>query len=136
MRRHQFSFSAGIVTILAMLRQTRARGARMRLPLVEDFAIQIQRPGIPVPVREFIFHPIRKWRSDFAWPSARLLVEVDGGTYGNGRASGHTSISGMARDREKDAEAAILRYHVIRIDAKAVRSGQGAEWISRFFETR
>ena len=105
----------------------------MRLPLVEDFALQLECPGIPKPVREFVFSPARKWRSDFAWPDARLLVEVDGGTYGAGRASGHTSVSGMARDREKDAAAAILRYHVIRVDSKAVRSGQGAEWVAEFF---
>lgn len=117
----------------SLLRSSRKGGARMRLPLVEDFALQLQRPDIPVPVREFAFHPSRKWRSDFAWPAARLLVEVDGGTYGAGRASGHTSVSGMARDREKDAAAAILRYHVIRVDAKAVRSGQGVEWVAQFF---
>lgn len=116
-----------------MLRPSRKRGARMRLPLVEDFALQLQRPGIPPAVREFAFCPGRRWRSDFAWPDARLLVEVDGGTYGAGRASGHTSVSGMARDREKDAHAAILRYHVIRVDSKAVRSGQGADWVAQFF---
>ena len=118
----------------SLLRSSRKGGARMRLPLVEDFALQLQRPGIPVPVREFVFHPSRKWRSDFAWPAARLLVEVDGGTYGAGRASGHTSVSGMARDREKDAAAAILRYHVIRVDARAVRSGRGVEWVAEFFK--
>ena len=121
------------VTDLRSLLRTGKRGARMRLPLVEDFALQLADAKLPAPVREFVFCPGRKWRSDFAWPAARLLVEVDGGTYGAGRASGHTSVSGMARDREKDAAAAILRYHVIRVDAKAVKTGQGVEWVASFF---
>ena len=32
-------------------------------------------------VREFKFHPKRKWRFDFAFPEAMVAVEADGGEY-------------------------------------------------------
>lgn len=91
--------------------------------------------SLPAPVREHRFHPSRRWAFDLAWPDHLLAVEYDGGTYSKGRRSGHTSISGMARDKEKDAEAAILGWSVIRLDAKTVR-GKGPDWIARWFEAR
>lgn len=41
----------------------------------------------PDPVPEFKFDGQRKWRFDWAWPSARVAVEVDGGRWraGGGR---------------------------------------------------
>jgi hypothetical protein len=91
--------------------------------------------GLPTPVREHRFHPSRRWAFDLAWPDHLLAVEYDGGTYSKGRRSGHTSISGMARDKEKDAEAAILGWSVIRLDARSVK-GKGPDWIVRWFEAR
>jgi len=32
------------------------------------------------PVREHVFHDDRGWRLDFAWPSRRVAVEMQGGT--------------------------------------------------------
>ena len=91
--------------------------------------------SLPAPVREYRFHPSRKWAFDLAWPDHLLAVEYDGGTFSKGRRSGHTSISGMARDKEKDAEAAVLGWSVIRLDAKTVR-GKGEDWIVRWFTAR
>ena len=104
--------------------------------LSERFLLQLRRLGIPEPVHELAFHPSRKWRFDFAWPTWKLAVEVDGGTFARGRSSGHTSISGMARDREKDAEAAILGWSVIRVDAVHVDNGIGADWVRRWIKER
>ena len=104
--------------------------------LSERFLLQLRRLGIPEPVRELAFHPSRRWRFDYAWPTWMLAVEVDGGTFARGRASGHTSISGMARDREKDAEAAILGWSVIRVDAVHVDNGIGADWVRRWIKER
>ena len=102
--------------------------------LTEECVLHLRRLGIPEPVRELRFHPSRRWRFDLAWPAWKLAVEVDGGTYARGRASGHTSITGMARDREKDAEAAILGWTVIRIDAVHVKAGTGADWVRRWIK--
>src|SRR5574343_1379917 len=54
---------------------------------------------LPSPVREHRFHATRAWRFDLAWPEHRLAVEYDGGTYSR-KPGGHSSITGMARDRE------------------------------------
>ena len=54
------------------------------------------------PEREYRFHPIRRWRFDFAWPDQLIAVEVDGNawhTKGGGR-------HGTDKDREKINAAA------------------------------
>lgn len=68
--------------------------------------------GLPQPVPEYTFHPSRRWRIDFAWPSERVAVEVEGGIYGKGR---HTSVQGFLGDIEKynalaEAGWLLLRY--------------------------
>lgn len=57
---------------------------------------------LPNPVRQFKFHPDRDWRSDFAWPSQRLLVEVEGQIW---KVGGHTSGTGFLKDCRKYNEA-------------------------------
>lgn len=48
-----------------------------------------------VPTAQYRFHPTRQWRFDFAWPSLKIAVEIQG--FGEG----HTSYEGMAADYEK-----------------------------------
>lgn len=86
-----------------------------RYPLV----ILVLRTISPDAVSEFRFHPSRKWRADFAIPSAKLLVEVDGGVWSGGR---HTRGAGFVGDCEKLNAAACLGYRVLRFqpqDCKA-----------------
>ena len=45
----------------------------------EAFALQLRVAGLPAPEREFVFHPLRKWRFDFAWPEQFVAAEVEGG---------------------------------------------------------
>lgn len=47
------------------------------------------------PVREYSFSECRSWRWDFAWPSLKIAVEIQG--FGGG----HQSIKGLVRDAEK-----------------------------------
>lgn len=51
------------------------------------------------PVREHRPLPPRRWRLDFAWPSLRVGIEVQGGVRSRGP-SGHKG-SGQIRDMEK-----------------------------------
>lgn len=68
----------------------------------------------PVPgwdlTREFRFHPTRRWRFDFAFPSQRLAVEIDG----RGR---HQTVAGTRADCEKLNEATRLGWRVLRFPA-------------------
>jgi hypothetical protein len=68
-----------------------------------------QSAGLPVPTPEYRFHPARKWRADYAWPfaSPRVLVEIDGGAWTQGR---HTRGAGFIADQRKRNAAALLGF--------------------------
>lgn len=66
-------------------------------------------------VAEYRFHPSRMWRADFAIPSAKILIEIDGGVWSGGR---HTRGSGFVGDMEKLNAAAVLGYRVLRFQPK------------------
>ena len=68
--------------------------------------------GGPELQREFRFHPIRKWRADFAHLASRTLIEIEGGIYVNGR---HNRAAGFAADLEKYLEATLNGWRVIRL---------------------
>ena len=91
-----------------------------REALEREFAVQIRATRLPEPRRQFMFHPVRKWHADFAWPSMKLIVEIDGGTWSGGR---HVRGKGYEEDRERDAEANMLGYTVIRFTSTQVHSG-------------
>ena len=86
-----------------------------------------------VGVREHRFHPKRRWRFDLAYPSKMLAIEVDGGGFVQGR---HSRGTGIEKDAEKFAEAAILGWTVIRCTPKQVKNGQALGWIERWLATR
>lgn len=98
-------------------------------PTLEDtFAMQARVAGLPAYEREFRFAPERRWRFDFAWPSANVAVEVEGGTWSGGR---HTRGAGYAADCEKYNEAAVRGWTVIRATGDMVRDGRALEFAER-----
>ena len=80
-------------------------------------AIFAQVHGLPVPVAEHRFHATRKWRFDFAWPAARVALEVEGGVWTGGR---HTRGAGYAGDVEKYNEATLAGWRVLRCQPREV----------------
>jgi very-short-patch-repair endonuclease len=66
----------------------------------------------PELVKEFRFHPVRKWRADFAHLPSRTLIEIEGGIYVNGR---HNRAGGFAADLKKYLEAALAGWRVVRL---------------------
>lgn len=107
------------------LKQESAKARREAL--AETLALQLRAVGIAFE-REVMFHPVRKWRFDFAIPQAKLAIEVDGGTYTGGR---HTRGTGYAEDCRKKAEAMVLGWRVLNVDSNHVKSGQALQWIER-----
>jgi|SRR5579859_7917136 len=84
--------------------------------------------GIAEPIPEFAFHPVRKWRFDYAWPLSRIALEIDGGIWTEGR---HTRGKGKLGDMEKMSEAAILGWRVLYGTPDDLRNGNCLDRISR-----
>lgn len=64
--------------------------------------------------REYRFHPVRRWRFDFAWPAEKLAVEIEG----RGR---HQTFVGFRNDCEKYNAALQLGWRVLRFPASDVK---------------
>lgn len=86
-----------------------------------SFAWQLKHFGLPEPQRQYRFHPKRKWMFDFAWPDVKVAVEIEGGTWTNGR---HTRGSGFEGDCEKYNAAGMDGWLVLRFIGKMVESGE------------
>lgn len=95
--------------------------------LEETLALHIRAAGLPVPAREYRFHPTRGWRADFAWLEQRLIVECEGGAPGRSR---HTSATGYQRDLEKYNAAVLLGWRVLRYNLEMIESGVAARGIA------
>lgn len=88
------------------------REARKAAQEAQDRAIMAKLVGYPAPLKEFLFHPIRKWRLDYAWEDLKIAIEVHGGNHSNGR---HVRGNGFAEDRIKMNHAQLLGWIVIEI---------------------
>lgn len=100
--------------------------------LVEGFC---RSAGIPLPFMEYKFHPTRKWRFDFAWPSPigkpGVALEIDGGVFVQG---GHTRGKGYENDRIKDGEATVLGWRVLRVSTGQLAKGVCWPWLESLFK--
>jgi len=91
-----------------------------REALEDAFALQILAHFLPAPIREYPFHPRRRWRFDFAWPEQMVAVEVDGGEWVQGR---HWRPKGVSEDREKAIAADRLGWRVLHFTGSQVKDG-------------
>jgi very-short-patch-repair endonuclease len=91
--------------------------------LESAFLVACRQLGLPEPEREFRFAPPRRWRADFAWPTLRVLVEIEGGIWTGGR---HTRGSGFEADMAKYNAAALAGWTVLRFGGTAIKSGNAA----------
>lgn len=78
--------------------------------------------GLPEPTPEYPFAQSlgRKWRFDFAWPEAKVALEVEGGTWVGGA---HNRGKHMASDIEKYNMAALTGWLVVRANNHMVNDG-------------
>ncbi len=89
--------------------------------LEEALHFQIKGAGLPEPVREYRFHDTRRWRLDFAYPEHMLALEVEGGTWVNGR---HNRALGLEADCEKYNTATLMGWKVLRVTGNMVNDGR------------
>ena len=62
-------------------------------------------------VKEYKFHPTRRWRFDYALPQHKIALEVEGGVWTGGR---HIRPQGFLGDIEKYNTAALMGWRVFR----------------------
>lgn len=99
--------------------------------LEELFAFQVKAAELPEPEREVCVIPGRKFRFDFCWREARLLIEINGGTYTK---AAHSTGGGIARDYEKLRLAQDCGWKVYPFDGRAVKSGEAIEVVRKALE--
>jgi very-short-patch-repair endonuclease len=86
----------------------------------EAFALHCRAKKLKVET-EYVFHPTRKWRFDFAFPTLKLAVEIEGVRRGLG--GRHQQTEGMAKDMEKYNAAVKMGWMVLRYTSRMVERG-------------
>lgn len=71
--------------------------------------------ALPAPVYQYVFHPTRKWRIDFAWPDMKLAVEIE--------SSVHRIKGRFAGDLDKYNALNRAGWMLLRYTAKMVTAG-------------
>ena len=80
------------------------------------------------PEAEYRFHPVRKWRFDYAWPAQKLALEVQGAIFINGR---HTRGAALLKEHEKLNTAAALGWRVLFVTPKQVANGEAMQFVEQ-----
>lgn len=76
------------------------------------------RSRFPDVVAEYRFHPVRKWRFDWALPHVKIAFEYEGGVFTGGR---HGRGAGLSNDAEKYNTAQLMGWLVFRFTAAHVK---------------
>jgi len=109
--------------------------------LEDTLAFHIRAAGLPEPEREYRFHPVRRWRFDFAvrrwrfdfaYPDKMIAIECEGGTWSGGR---HSRGQGFEDDCIKYNTAAIMGWVVLRFTGKLINNWYAISVIEEALES-
>lgn len=91
--------------------EKRGQECAKKQPKYDAFCLILrQHLGVEV-VAEHRFHTTRMWRFDYAIPSHRIAIEIDGGVWIEGR---HNRPKGYIADLDKFNNAAALGWRVLK----------------------
>lgn len=119
-------------------KRPQSRSARGRAPSApeQEFHLHLASLGLDQGLqREYRFHPVRRWRFDFAWPGRMLAMEIQGGIWLGGR-GGHTSGSGVTRDCKKGLDAVLMGWRVIYATPAMIRSGELVQAVDKLLNVQ
>ena len=108
--------------VTAAVQKVRTTAKSSGVPFDRLCALQ----GLPAPIAEYRFHPIRKWRFDWAFPDAKVALEIHGGTWIQGK---HSRGVGQRVDFCKWSHAAALGWRIIHVVPEQLESTQSLEWL-------
>jgi very-short-patch-repair endonuclease len=116
--------------------RTRGRVAAVLLDRTESLPEQLflrrcLLAGLPRPQLQVRAVEGRRWRWDFGWADQRLLVEIQGGQWTNGR---HVRGLGYENDLRKANAAVEQGYRVLAFTPGMVESGEAVEVVRRVLE--
>jgi hypothetical protein len=86
----------------------------------DAFLLLCEAHGLPPPQTEYCFSPPRKFRADYCWPDAKIIVEKNGGIWKKG---GHSSGTGLIRDYEKGNLAQLSGFIFLVYTPRELESG-------------
>ena len=75
------------------------------------FIAILKKEKLLLPEKEYRFFPKRRWRADYCWPRKKVIIEIDGGCWIQGR---HNRGNGFIADMEKHNQAVLLGYKILR----------------------
>ena len=84
--------------------------------------------------REALFLESREFRADFLFRMEKLIVEVDGGQWMEKGA--HNTGMAIERDRERDANAMMIGYRVLRVTPSMVKDGRALCYIENLLRQK
>ena len=108
------------------------RVSASKVPDMFPKLLQHDLKGLEV-VKEHQFHPVRKWRFDYAIVSLKIAIEVDGAVWVGGR---HNRPAGYIADMEKLNTAASMGWLVLRITTDDRFASKTNELIKQTLEQR
>ncbi|HNH30447.1 MAG TPA: hypothetical protein PKU71_13590 [bacterium] len=108
----------------------------------------LTKKGLGPPEKEFRFHNKRKWRLDYAYPSLKIGIEINGGawkktTYRNKRGELVTAIGGRhnigkgyLRDIEKKNTLTILGWAILEFTPDQTSKSETIDQIALLIQAR
>ena len=107
--------------LLQLKKQHKATARKPSTKMAPDyswFVILVKQECSIEIIQEHLFHPVRKWRFDFAIIDHKIAIEVGGGVFSGGR---HTRGKGFMGDMEKYNSAVELGWKLIRVTPKQLK---------------
>jgi hypothetical protein len=98
--------------------------------VIRQVQLSSGRSWLPDPTPEHRFHPTRKWRFDFCWPTLMIALEAEGGTWTGGA---HTRGKHFESDCEKYNAAQVLGWQVYRFTTGMIHDGRLFNTLEQLF---
>jgi very-short-patch-repair endonuclease len=108
-------------------RPRKARGAHKSY-LEDEFMLQIQGSILPMPVRQFKAIEKRKFLIDFAWPSSKVCVLVQGNV--------HRIREKFYADCELFCLLTLAGWRYLPVSRNEVQSGKAFKWTAQLLAER